>query len=80
MTPSGRFVSVTDDDYVFCGIRVAGEVDCWGLVAESSLDIPEGPFVSVSVGWWHACGLREDGTLACWWTRFRPRPDYVTWE
>ena len=78
--PSGRFVSVTNSDYVFCGVRVDGEVDCWGWLSENSLDIPDGPFVSVSTGWWHACGLRDDGTLACWWTRFKPRPDYVKWE
>lgn len=78
--PSGRFVSVTSSEDVFCGVRVDGEADCWGWIAEDSLDIPEGPFVSVSVGWWHACGLREDATLACWWTRFKPRPDYVEWE
>ena len=78
--PSGRFVSVTSSSYVFCGVKIDAEADCWGWIGEDPLDIPEGPFLSVSTGEWHACGLREDGTLACWWTRFKPRPDYVTWQ
>ncbi len=54
-----------DDDHA-CGIRLNGDVVCWG----SLISIGEMPelheFEQVSVGLLQSCGIKKDKTMQCW--------------
>ena len=55
-----------------CGVRVTGEVVCWGGNVASTFSYsgqatpPAGRFTSVSVGRDHTCGLLDTGEVECW--------------
>ena len=57
-------------NYLACGLRVDGTVECWGwdMTGEWILwPVPAGVYSAISTGIYHACGLRVDGTLECWY-------------
>ena len=66
------FTSVSARGFDGCGVRVAGEVVCWGSNVSSSFSYsgqatpPAGRFTSVSVGRDHTCGLLDTGEVECW--------------
>ena len=60
------WVDIDAGRYHSCGVRVGGEVVCWGWNGSGQTDSPSGVFVSVSAGFDHSCGLREDGAGVCW--------------
>ena len=50
-----------------CGLRLSGEVACWGAVDyRGELDAPEGAFAAVDAREARTCGVRIDGAVACW--------------
>ena len=72
--PEGAFSTIDLTDTYGCGVRVGGELACWGeLVSPSYEDIdesrwvpPEGQFVDVTAHETFACAVRADGEIACW--------------
>ncbi|WP_419847743.1 hypothetical protein [Candidatus Poriferisocius sp.] len=62
--PAGEFVEVVAGFDDTCGVRVGGQVVCWGHVgsAEAPLD---GSFAQVAVGRMFVCGLGADGVAVC---------------
>ena len=73
-----------------CGVRSAGDVECWGPDDHGRTPPPSGDFVSVATGAEHACGLQSDGSVVCWGhnpaplldapdDRYVDLPDRVTW-
>ncbi len=73
MAPGGEFSSVSVGHVFACGIRLGGEVECWGAKAVASIEPPGGVFVSVSAGVEHVCGIRPGGAPECWGTSQRWR-------
>ncbi len=67
-TPEGAFAVVDAGREAACGLRPAGEVECWGANPLADVPTPEGEFVSVSVGLEHACAIRPSGEVECWGT------------
>ena len=49
-----------------CGLKLNGEIECWGMSAYGRLDAPAGTFTALSAGYNHSCALATDGSLACW--------------
>lgn len=69
--PSGAFQSVEIGALRGCGLRVEGDVACWGLDVSGpggSADPSQTLlFQSISVGGlFHACGVTVDGETTCW--------------
>ena len=72
--PEGAFSTIDLANTYGCGVRVGGELACWGfLVSPSYEDIdesrwvpPEGQFVDVTAHETFACAVRADGEIACW--------------
>ena len=60
------FVAVSAGWGYTCGLRVSGEIECWGRDSDGQLDAPTGPFSAVSAGSSHTCGVRESGEVECW--------------
>ena len=58
-----------------CGLRVGGEVECWGSNHFGQLDVPEGVFSAVSASGYHSCGIRLDGSAVCWGLNIDGRTD-----
>ena len=73
--PEGLFVDVSVSAYQSCGVRVWGELVCWG---DEFGVLPAGLFDRVAVAEGGGCALRRDGTVACW----RGEDDYQPepWE
>lgn len=77
---SERWKHVTSGGQTGCGIRVSGQLHCWGRAdAQLGLGRTDGAAVRaplqvgtasdwarVEVSGTHACGLRDDGSLHCW--------------
>lgn len=64
--PRGEFidVSMTRTGYSGCGVRVGGELKCWGDWLPYPL--PTGEFATVSSADSFGCALGADGSLVCW--------------
>ena len=76
VTEEEPFTSVSAGEYDGfngCGVRVSGEVVCWGINADGQATPPSGTFTSVSVGREYACGVRDTGEVACWGDDFSGR-------
>ncbi len=52
-----------------CGLRVSGEIECWGNNSSGQRHPQPGAFKAVSAGG-YTCGLRDDGTVECWGSDF----------
>ena len=59
------FTAVATTEFVACGLRADGTVDCWGWNNRSGPVAPEGRFTEIIVEPF-PCGLRIDGTVDCW--------------
>ena len=66
VSPEGVFSSVSAGVFAVCGVRLGGEIHCWGGEQGGVLAPPEGRFSQVSVGFDAACAVRIGGGLACW--------------
>jgi hypothetical protein len=64
--PSGTFSQVSAGRNHTCGLKIDGNLVCWGDDAEGQSTPPSGTFIQVSAGGQHSCGIQTDGTLACW--------------
>ena len=64
--PSGRFVTVSAAGVRTCGLRMTGEIECWGDNGVRQNDAPPGRFIALSAGNEYACAIREDGEIECW--------------
>ena len=67
--PGGVFVDIAASSLRTCGVRVGGELVCWGEPWRASGGpevLPSGRFVRVSLGADHGCAIAVDGSLACW--------------
>ena len=58
-----------------CGLRVNGNIDCWGDDIRGQSAGLKGTFTAVTAGSSHSCGLRTDGTIACWGNNNHGRAD-----
>ncbi len=66
VVPTGEFVSVDAGWEYACGIRVSGEVECWGRNPVAAERPPMGKFSSISAGVEHVCGVRITMLVECW--------------
>jgi alpha-tubulin suppressor-like RCC1 family protein len=79
--PSGLFRSIAASSRFTCGVRLDGELVCWGAGMEHGpnasdqrlqrlLRRPTGKFADISIGkypqGYQSCGLRADGSVECW--------------
>ena len=66
--PEGRFVDVSVSEHRSCGVRVSGELVCWGNYTNSpeNMRLPEGLFSRVSLSDHGGCAARRDGAVVCW--------------
>ncbi len=64
--PPGLFKAVSAGWGYACGIRLEGQLECWGQNPAAGIPPPPGAFKSLSVGVEHACALRTDGEAECW--------------
>ena len=62
--PAGKFDSVSVSWDNACGVRLTGEIECWGYYLWNAA--PLGEFNSVSVSRSRRCAVRNDGAVACW--------------
>ncbi|HSR31190.1 MAG TPA: hypothetical protein VLY63_11550, partial [Anaerolineae bacterium] len=60
------FDHVSADGYHTCGVRIDGQVECWGRPYEGQSSPPTGSWAEVSAGFYHTCGVRIDGQVECW--------------
>jgi len=57
-----------------CGIRMNGQLECWGDGSNSKTNPPGGSFTSLSTGNGFACAVANNGALECWGeTEFLPQ-------
>ena len=70
---SGKWASVSAGWNHTCGIRMDGNIACWGSNEHywtgayfGQATPPPGTFRTVSAGLHHTCGLLTDGTVTCW--------------
>ena len=75
VAPEGLFVDVSVWELQSCGVRVWGELVCWG---DDFGVLPSGLFEHVAVAAGGGCALRRDGTVACWRGRGSNQPE--PWE
>ncbi|WP_419847742.1 hypothetical protein [Candidatus Poriferisocius sp.] len=77
--PAGEFESVSVSDYSACGVRVGGQLVCWG--EERGRGLPVGEFARIWGDGANGCALEVDGSLACWPSGlpsgFRPEGEFV---
>ena len=52
-----------------CGLRIDGEIACWGQNNRGQASPPDGSFDEIAAGRAHACAL-DDGALTCWGAGF----------
>ena len=64
--PSGEFTAVSAGASHACGVRVGGNLSCWGRNRFAQADEPAGRFTAVSAGDEHSCAIRTSGTAICW--------------
>lgn len=73
----GGYDSTGDDGTIWhskhvCGLRVDGNVNCWGDIYSSNKHYDRyepdsrSRFTSISSGRSHVCGVRIDGAIECW--------------
>ena len=63
----GQFSVIAAGSSTTCGLRVTGEIECWGLNDHGQADPPRGKFSDVAVGADLACGVEQTTGLAkCW--------------
>ncbi len=68
-TPEGIFTALEMGRGGFvCGLRPAGEVDCWGSNKYGQSSPPEGSFTQIQAqaSAYSVCGLRLSGEINCW--------------
>ena len=72
-TPSGEFVAVSVGGKIFsefdgfaCGVRVNGDLECWGKIPEGVHRYREGTFATVSASDGYVCAVGGDGEVVCW--------------
>lgn len=66
---AGRFASLSINWDYSCGVKVTGELECWGYLYGGPFDgdfVPQGEFRSVSVGYTYSCAICSDGAVVCW--------------
>ena len=63
--PYVPFTAVATTEFVACGLRADGTVDCWGWNNRGGAEAPDGRFTEIIVEPF-PCGLRIDGTVDCW--------------
>lgn len=61
----GRYSQLALGTFDLCGLKVSGEIDCWGWSFDESPP-PNGEFLDLSAGESHVCGVRANGDLECW--------------
>jgi len=50
-----------------CGLRLGGEIECWGEPIRDLDDPPDGRFMEIDTGSLHACAIeRGTRTVRCW--------------
>lgn len=64
--PEGKYVSISGDPDLGCGVKPDGTATCWGEHPDIHVPIPQGGFRSVSAGLGYACGVKTSGSLVCW--------------
>ena len=71
MQTSVTFSALASGAYHTCGLSIAGETICWGVVW--GMEYGSGPtriagprFVALTAGMFHTCGLTADGAAYCW--------------
>ncbi len=63
--PEGPFTDMALGWSFTCGLRLGGDVECWGGGFSEGYEPPEGPFERlVSAG--YVCGIRPGGRAECW--------------
>ena len=63
--PEGPFTEMAVGWSFTCGLRLGGEVECWGGGFNEGYEPPGGPFERlVSAG--YVCGIRPGGRAECW--------------
>ncbi len=78
--PSGKFTSVSASTWHTCGVRVNGDLECWGQNDYGQSEAPSGKFATVSAGLQHSCGVLVNGDVKCWGHGIRATPPGVTWR
>jgi hypothetical protein len=64
-------IDTADKNYVVCGVRASGSVDCWkvgGQTATTRNSASAGEFDEVAVSDYHACAVGPSG-VECWFTQ-----------
>ena len=65
--PDGPYVDITVAPTSACGVKVNGEIICWGNYAEGTQDrIPPGSYQSASSLGGYSCGVERDSQVNCW--------------
>ena len=67
--PEGEFVDVSVGWFTACGVRVGGEMECWG---HRPVVVPDGEFAKVWVDSSGSCALDAEGSVVCWDFRVSP--------
>ncbi|HSR33056.1 MAG TPA: hypothetical protein VLY63_21030, partial [Anaerolineae bacterium] len=60
------FDHISADGYHTCGVRIDGQVECWGRPYEGQSSPPAASWAGVSAGFYHTCGLQADRQVECW--------------
>ena len=68
--PPGVFDSVDLGNGYACGVRPAGDVECWGRHEGAELEPPDAKFLSVSAGAGRTCGITHEHQVVCWGQSF----------
>ena len=70
LPPTGAFKALALGGQFTCGLRVSGQIACWGRTyidgKSVTMPAPVGSFTSVVVGAWFACGRKTSGQIVCW--------------
>ena len=69
--PYVPFTAVATNEFVACGLRADGTVDCWGWSFFGAGDEPDGRFTEIIVEPF-PCGVRTGGTVDCWGDSVEP--------
>ena len=64
--PSGAFSTIELATGTACGLRVTGEIACWGNDADGRTDAPDGEYEALDVSETWACAVDRGGDVACW--------------
>ena len=62
----GPFVAIEVGEFLICGLRNDGHVECWDAGSANNVESPDSKYTSIETGGATGCGLRVDGGVECW--------------